>query len=266
MIYKDTQQQIRNAVGGLLNGFLAKHDPSDPSYREAIQQKAGHGGELKPFHEALLTPMISTISRYERSFSTTLGSMFEVAAELVGKQNFAYAHRQYVVKAQMGSAANTTIESIRNEIETRKMQERYPEFVDAVVSSFHADTITRSIKADLYIRSTSGSEMFFEMKSPKPNKSQCLDVTEKLLRIHALRHAGPPKVNTYYAMSYNPYGSKDQYKHSFAVNLLDMKNQVLLGPEFWELLGGPGTYEEVVQLFVKIGDEHRTDVLRVLVP
>ena len=103
------------------------------------------------------------------------------------------------------------------------------------------------------------------MKSPKPNKSQCLDVTEKLLRIHALRQSGLPNVRTYYAMSYNPYGSRDQYKHSFAINLLDMEHQVLLGPEFWELIGGQGTYEQVIELFVQVGREFRSDVLRVLV-
>ena len=250
----------------MLRGFLAKHDPSDPSYQDILYEKAGQRGALKPFHEALLTPVVTTISRYERSFSTTLGSMFEVAAELVGKQNFAYAQRQYPVEGQMGAAASTTIESIRNEIETTKMQGRYESYVDAIARSFHADTITRSIKADLYVLDAEGNETFFEMKSPKPNKSQCLDVTEKLLRIHALRQSGPPKVKTYYAMSYNPYGTRSQYKHSFAMNLLDMKNQVLLGQEFWELLGGQGTYEQIVDLFVQVGREHRTDVLRVLVP
>ena len=266
MIGATTQAQIQESIGALLRGFLAKYDPSDPSYQNLLQQKAGKGGELKPFHEALLTPVISTVSRYERSFSTTLGSMFEVAAELVGKQNFAFAQRQYQVSGQMGTAASTTIESIRNEIETTKMQDRYPAYVDAIARSFHADTVVRAIKADLYVRDVDDNEIFFEMKSPKPNKSQCLDVTEKLLRIHALRQSGPPKVKTYYAMSYNPYGSRDQYRHSFAVNLLDMKNQVLLGPEFWELIGGSGTYQQVVELFVQVGREYRSDVLRVLVP
>lgn len=266
MITPTTKEEIRQSVGSLLRGFLGKHDPSDPSYQNPLQEEAGRRGELKPFHEALLTPAIRTISKYERSFSTTLGSMFEVAAELVGRQNFAFARRQYQVEGRMGTAANATIESISNEIETTKMQGRYPAYVDAIARSFHADTVERSIKADLYIRDHDDNEMFFEMKSPKPNKSQCLDVTQKLLRIHALRQDGPPRVKTYYAMSYNPYGSRIQYKHPFAVNLLDMEHQVLLGPEFWELIGGQGTYEEVVKLFVEIGRTYRSDVLRVLVP
>ena len=215
MIEVNTQTQIRESVGALLRRFLAKHDPSDASNQDLLQQKVGRGGELKPFHEALLTSVISTASRQERSFSTTLGSMFEVAAELVGKQNFAFARRQYQVAGRMGATASTAIESIRNEIETTKMRGRYPAYVEAIARSFHADTVERSIKADLYVRDVDNNEIFFEMKSPKPNKSQCLDVTEKLLRIHALKQSGPPRVRTYYAMSYNPYGSRDQFKHSF---------------------------------------------------
>ena len=266
MIDPITQAQIRKSVGVLFRRFLAKHDPSDRSYQKRRQQKAGRDGELKPFHEVLIPPSISRASRLERSFSTTLGSMFEVAAEFVGKQNFAFAQRQYQVAGLLGTAANTTIESIRNEIETTKMQGRYPAYVDAIASSFHADTVARSVKADLYVRDLDNSDIFFEMKSPKPNKSQCLDVTEKLLRIHALKQNGPPNVRTYYAMSYNPYGSRDQYNHSFAINLLDMEHQVLLGPEFWELIGGPGTYEQVVELFGQVGREFRSEILRVLDP
>ena len=266
MITATTKEEIRQSVGSLLRGFLAKHDPSDPSYQSPLQEEVARRGDLKPFHEALLPPAIRTISKYERSFSTTLGSIFEVAAELVGRQNFAFAQRQYDVKGRMGAAANTTIESISNEIETTKMQGRYLAYVDAITRSFHADTVERSIKADLYIRDHDDNEMFFEMKSPKPNKSQCLDVTQKLLRIHALRQDGPPRIKTYYAMSYNPYGSRDQYKHSFAINLLDMEHQVLLGPEFWEFIGGQGTYEEVVKLFVEVGRTFQSDVLRMLVP
>ena len=192
--------------------------------------------------------------------------MFEIVAELVGKRNFAFAQRQYRVEGQMGTAASTTIESIRNEIETEKMQGKYLSYVDTIARAFHADTVGRSVKADLYLLDADGNEIFFEMKSPKPNKSQCLDTTEKLLRIHALRQGGPPRVRTFYAMSYNPYGSRIQYKHSFAVNLLDMKNQVLIGKEFWDFLGGPGTYEQVLELFVRVGHDHKTDATRVLFP
>ena len=264
MIDEATRIQIEKLLGSLLDGFLAKYDPAEPKFQLALEKIPGVRGELKPFHEALLTPAISKASTYERSFSTTLGSMFEMTAEHIAKSNFAFGKRQYELSARMGTAASTAIESIRNEIETTKMQGRYLTYVDAVAGSFHADTTVRTIKVDLYVRDADENEMFFEMKSPKPNKSQCLDVTEKLLRIHALRQEGPPKVKTYYAMSYNPYGSLDQYNHSLATSLLDMEDQVLLGHEFWDVIGGQGTYDEVVELFLRVGGRFRSEVRRIL--
>ena len=37
-----------------------------------------------------------------------------------------------------------------------------------------------------------------------------------------------------------------------------------LGSEFWELLGGPGTDSELLELFAEVGQERRSEVLRIL--
>jgi hypothetical protein len=34
-----------------------------------------------------------------------------------------------------------------------------------------------------------------------------------------------------------------------------MKNQVLLGPEFWSYIGGDGTYEELLEVYREVGRE-----------
>ncbi len=65
-------------------------------------------------------------------------------------------------------------------------------------------------------------------------------------------------------MSYNPYGTRQAYRWSFARKHLDMDTQVLIGPEFWNLLGGPGTYEEVLSIFGEVGTEHRDTLMKVL--
>ena len=79
-----------------------------------------------------------------------------------------------------------------------------------------------------------------------------------------MRREGHPKVNTYYAMSYNPYGPHVENKWSIVRKYLDTDGQVLVGPSFWELVGGPGTYEEVLDIFTEIGQENRTDLLKIL--
>lgn len=57
-------------------------------------------------------------------------------------------------------------------------------------------------------------------------------------------------------MAYNPYGvCRDDYKHSFSLQYLDMKNEVLLGDEFWQIIGGEGTYAELLDIYREVGRE-----------
>lgn len=57
-------------------------------------------------------------------------------------------------------------------------------------------------------------------------------------------------------MTYNPYGARvEDYRHRFALQYLDMENQVLLGAQFWTLVGGEGTYEELLGIYAEVGRE-----------
>ncbi len=69
-------------------------------------------------------------------------------------------------------------------------------------------------------------------------------------------------MRTHFAMGYNPYGEdKSSYKWSFAVRHMDIRNQVLIGREFWDLLGGEGTYEELLDIYQQVGREKASDLL-----
>ena len=264
MIKPSTRIRIKKAIRDLLAGVIKKYDPNHSSYVLSKPSKVAKDGGLNPFHQAILAPGTIRLSRFERSFSTTLGSMFEVTAELIGEQNFAESKRRLDVVGHMSNAARAGIDGIVDAIRTDKFKGRYSDYVDMIVSSFHAKQIRQSVQADLYLRDHQNNELFFEMKSPKPNLDQCISVTRKFLEIHAIRRSGPPKVRTYYAMSYNPFGTRQAYKWSISRNYLDLDTQVLLGPEFWNLLGGNGTYEEVLEIFSEVGSEHRTTLLRIL--
>lgn len=138
----------------------------------------------------------------------------------------------------------------------------YPELVNRVLSTATHDGETRKRIADLYLADDQGNEIYFEIKSPKPNKGQCLEATERLLQIHAIKRAGPPKVRTFYAMAYNPYGvAKATYSHSFTLRYMDINNQVLIGKEFWDFMGGPETYEEVLAVYREVGREKGPDLI-----
>lgn len=109
-----------------------------------------------------------------------------------------------------------------------------------------------------------GNEVFFEMKTPKPNKEQCLNITRRHLWIHSIKKQSFPKTKTYYAMSYNPYGEGNKYKHSFSTKYMDVQNQVLIGKQFWDFLGYEGTYEELLEIFSKVGIRKTVEIKKLM--
>ncbi|MGB6167489.1 MAG: TdeIII family type II restriction endonuclease, partial [Geitlerinemataceae cyanobacterium] len=107
-----------------------------------------------------------------------------------------------------------------------------------------------------YILAHDGTEFLFEIKSPKPNKGQCLEVIQRLLRFYVFRGYSQPQLQAYYAMPYNPYGSqKSDYKWSQALNYLPFDEAVIIGQDFWNLVGGATAYEELLEIYIEVGRE-----------
>lgn len=67
-----------------------------------------------------------------------------------------------------------------------------------------------------------------------------------MLKLLAMEQNPVDKV--YFALPCNPYGAKENYAWGFPQRWFDMKNDpcVLIGDEFWELIGGEGTYKAFI--------------------
>lgn len=60
----------------------------------------------------------------------------------------------------------------------------------------------------------------------------------------------------YYAMPYNPYGAtKAVYRWSQALNYLPFEEAVVIGNEFWNVVGGQTAYEELLEIYLEVGQE-----------
>jgi hypothetical protein len=181
------------------------------SYRDTEEALPSGRGTIKPFHEAILPSRVRAISEFERSFSTRLGSTFEACAQIIAAQYHKHAQRGYKLQA---SVSRRALEEVNMQIRafesmaTQAQRLRFDDMVAAVLfKASNDDTVELSITADLYILRHDGTELFFEIKSPQPNKGQCLEVTQRLLRIHLARQKPRPQVQAYFAMPYNPYGT-----------------------------------------------------------
>ncbi len=261
MIRPETRQLIKGHLEGFIQGLIERTKPCENPKLPRPTKTFSKNGDVKPFHEAILPAGIIAVTEFERSFSTKLGSTFEEAARLIAAQHGFEAKRQYRLAGSVPAAAVDEIERLTKRIDEHGWSGEYSDAVKLVTSAKGSGTQRRQL-LDLYIRKPDGTEAFFELKSPKPNKGQCLEVISRLLHVHAIKQAGPPAVQTYLAMAYNPYGGdRSSYNHSFTLSYLDFKTMMLVGEEFWSYVGGEGTYEELLDIYRAVGREKGPDLV-----
>jgi hypothetical protein len=262
-VKRTTRRDIKAYLDKFACDIIDKFEASDLDPREsrALATRDGQG-RIKPFHEAMLPEGVMRIAGFERSFSSSLGSTFEETGYLIATDKFANAERQYRVKGTISAGAVAEIQTIVEGARSGFIRGRFLEFVDRVLAADDGPRHNITEIADLRVLDADDNETFFEIKSPKPNKGQCLEATQRLLRMHAIRRKGSPRVRAFYAMAYNPYGDDPTcYDYGIANNYLDMDNQVILGSEFWEYLGGPGTYEALLNVYRQVGKEKGPDMI-----
>ena len=79
---------------------------------------------------------------------------------------------------------------------------------------------------------------------------------EKLIQWIALRKK---KVNTLLAIPYNPY-HPEPYGRFTMQGYLDEGKELYVAEKFWELLGGKGTYKEILDIFDEVGKEFKEKI------
>ncbi len=159
---------------------------------------------LRPFHAAIIPPELRRISAFERGFSTSLGTTFEECARLIALEHHHEAYRNYALTGRVSLAAINEIEHQVALFESASSNDAdgvkpdFEQMIGAVLAACREDDLEeRTVRADLFIRARDGTEFYFEMKSPDPNKGQCLEVTQRLLRFHLMRQRPRPAVRAY---------------------------------------------------------------------
>lgn len=234
---KKTRSAIRAYLHTAVSGFVEEHQSAS--------------GE-KPFHVRLL-PVLAEVRFSERSFSTRSGSWFQQIAKLVAAQFHKEAHLNFLVEGRIQPAAAAHIEQITEEMDHGhpKRKPNRNKDIQEVLTVQSPGGADKSVRSDLYILRHDGSEMYFEMKTPGPNKGQCKKMKQDILLISALRKGHPAQA--YAAAAYNPYGDGKPYTHGYALQFLDIGKDMLIGREFWTLIGDAETYDELLAISAEVG-------------
>lgn len=221
--------------------------------------------KYKPFHETHLPKHVLRAFDFERSFSTGLGSVFEECGKIIAQTRFVEVKRQFKVESFVPANTINEVSKVIDELDKKKKFTNYQHEVKRIVGLANNDTssnVSQSVIVDLYVKDKDGNETYFEMKSPKPNKKQCLEVTRQHMLIHCIRKKSFPQVKTFWGMGYNPNGEGNPYEHGLSKAYLDIKHHVVVGKEFWDYLGGHGTYEELLSIFEKVGHDMGIDLIK----
>jgi hypothetical protein len=221
----------------------------------------------KPIYAALVPDEIFKGSHFERRFVTPFGSVWEKLAQAVALQVHGNCQRNYSITQNIGQESLRRIQEVLNQLEHPKQLgfKVTPDWEKeiAYIKAGKGNPIPSTVVCDLFIDSqVDGMKYAFEIKGPLPNSDQTKVSKEKLLKLCAM---DPPAIDfAYYALPYNPYGKKQDYQWSFPQRWFNMQQDscVLIGDEFWDLVGGSGTYFSFIEQVNNLGQVYRQQIYR----
>lgn len=251
------KQVIQTLMDRVMNNVLI----DDPFIADAHRAK-------KPLYAALVPDEIFKGSHFERRFVTPFGGVWEKLAQVAATKGLG--------KCELGKSisGNVPEERLRRITETlNKLEHAENGKKDRARPNWDAELkyilegggelIPVTVICDVYAEDIeAGTKYSFELKAPLPNSDQTKVSKEKMLKLLAMQ---PVQITSaYYALPYNPYGKKEDYKWSFPFRWFNMTQDkaVLIGEEFWDLIGGKGTYQLFISEINKLGKEYRERIYR----
>ena len=255
-----TGEKVRNVVSALMDRVLTRVLVTDPFVEDGHRVK-------KPLYAALVPDEIFKGSHFERRFVTACGGLWEKLAKVVAESHHGHCELGKHVRGDVGEERLKRIQEVLNRLEHRKkskttQEPNWAEELEYVLEG-GGPPVSVEVVCDVFISSTRADKvMAFEIKAPLPNSDQTKVSKEKMFKLLAM---SPPQVDfAYFALAYNPYGQRADYSWSFPMRWFDMHNDesVLIGDEFWELIGGKGTYECIINEVKAIGYGYKERVYR----
>lgn len=237
-------------------------------FRDCINrtiQRLDNTDTHRPFHAALLSPEALFWSRFERSFSTSFGQVvIEKISKIAALAGGATAvENQKHTHFKLRESQLTRIESHLSNLRSGSRQA--PPKWDADLISIRSgpdngpEHDVRVVSDLFWIKN--GINHYMSIKTVKPNIDQTAEAKRDLLKLKL----HDPNCAVFYGLYYNPYGEdKMDYAWSPPKGIFNFQTDkvVLIGREYWDTIGGVGTYETVLQIANSCGEETRAQVGR----
>lgn len=216
-----------------------------------------------PFHTRLLGNDRLALYQFIHSLNTNFGTkIFEPVAKIISEDNFELVETGVKAGNMISQSAQNLIQQIVNELSIgRSMPDKETEIekIRAVAQEGGFVEI-KPTRVDLKLEEN-GCIYLSDLKTAKPNAGGFKEFKRTLLEWVGVTLAINPnaKVNTFIAIPYNPY-EPNPYQRWTMRGMLDLENDLKVAEEFWDFLGGEGTYKELLNCFERVGIELRGEI------
>lgn len=258
---QEMKEAIQSVIKMMMDRVMSKVLTDDPFIKE--EHKAS-----KPLYAALVPDEIFKGSHFERRFVTPFGGVWEKLAIVAANKGLGFGEKGRLITGKVNAERLRRIQEVLNDLEhgereNKRIKPDWDTELAYILEGESEELIPTTVLSDVYAESTKTGEKFaFELKAPLPNSDQTKVSKEKILKLYSME---PKQIDgAYYALPYNPFGKKEDYSWAFPARWFDMKHDkvVLIGNEFWEKIGGAGTYNAFIEAINEIGPEYKNRIYR----
>jgi len=219
-----------------------------------------------PFHTRLLGKDRLALYSFIHSLNTNFGvTIFEPVALELATSKGSRAASHIVVGNMISEAAQAEIQRIIDGLTTAQAEPNKLSEIERIRNVCKKGKMIQAkpAQADLVVERRAEGMYLFDLKTVKPNVGDFQKFKKTLLEWIAVALAANPRVSVHsmIAIPYNPY-APEPYNRWTMRGMLDLKHELMVAEEFWDFLGGAGTYEALLNIFEKVGIEMRSEIDR----
>lgn len=217
-----------------------------------------------PFHTRLLGKDRMALFSFIHSLNTNFGtSIFEPVALALSSSKFKVSRAQASVGNHISETAQRVIQDIMDDLTAARSKPNKKQEIEAIRKVCRKGKMktVKPTKVDIWLESKANEFFLFDIKTAKPNKGGFKEYKRTLLEWTACVLAENPNASIYtlIAIPYNPYEPKPYSRWTMA-GMLDLNEELKVAEEFWDFLGGKGTYLQLLDIFENVGVELRPEI------
>ncbi|HHE37397.1 MAG TPA: TdeIII family type II restriction endonuclease [Candidatus Cloacimonetes bacterium] len=193
------------------------------------------------------------------SIATSLGmSIYEKVSMILAEDNCIECFRNYDLGSVISKNQKSVIDNIIRELRNNERKPNYENDMQIILNASPKNGKQQKDGkiVDFYMI-RDDSEYLFEIKTVKPNIDIFTKTKVKLLEWIARKRK---PIRSILALPYNPY-FPNPYKRFTNQNLMQEGVDFLVGDEYWNFIAGEKIFEDLLDIFDKVGKKWKEDIL-----